>query len=116
MPRVTRGNKKLLRRKKILRQAKGFWGARNSLYRTAKEAVERSLAYSYRDRRQKKRQFRRLWIVRINAASREQGISYSQFMAGLKKAGVDLDRKVLADIAVNDPATFAELATVAKQS
>jgi len=116
MPRVRRGNRKLIKRKKILKQSKGYWGARHKLYKTAKEAVERSLLYSYRDRRQKKREFRRLWIVRINAASREHGLSYSQFMAGLKRAGIDLDRKVLAELAVNNPGSFTELAAVAKQA
>ncbi|MBN2433501.1 MAG: 50S ribosomal protein L20 [Acidobacteria bacterium] len=116
MPRVRRGNRKLIRRKKILQLAKGYRGSRHRLYRTAKETVERSLVYSYRDRRQRKRQFRRLWIVRINAASREQGLSYNQFMSGLKRAGVDLDRKVLAELAVNHPGTFAELAAIAKEA
>ena len=116
MPRVKRGNKKLLRRKKILKHAKGFWGARHKLYRTAKEAVERALAYSYRDRRQRKRDFRRLWIIRINAAARQNGLSYSQFMAGLKRAGSDLDRKILAELAVRHPETFAKLVQIAKES
>ncbi len=116
MPRVKRGNKRLLRRKKILKFAKGYWGAKHRLYRTAKEAVERSLAFSYSGRRQRKRQFRRLWIIRINAATREHGLSYSRFMAGLKKAGVDLDRKILADMAIQNPSSFAELVSVAKQA
>lgn len=115
MPRVKRGNKKLLRRKKILSLAKGYRQAKGRLYRTAKETVERALNYAYRDRRQRKRSFRELWIVRINAAAHEQGMSYSKFMAGLKKAGVDLDRKILAELAVSNPATFAELAELAKQ-
>jgi len=116
MPRVKRGNKRLLNRKKILALAKGYRGSRNRLYRTAKETVEKALGYAYRDRRQRKRQFRSLWIIRINAATREHGVSYSRFMSGLKKAGVELDRKVLAELAVHNPVTFAELVSVAKQA
>lgn len=118
MPRVKRGNKKLLRRKKILKLAKGYIGARGRLYRTAKETVERALAYSYRDRRVRRREFRSLWIMRINAAVREfdPKLSYSRFMDGLKKAGVDLDRKVLADLAVANPGAFAELAALAQRT
>lgn len=116
MPRVKRGNKKLQRRKKILGLAKGYIGARGRLYRTAKETVERALAYAYRDRRAKKREFRGLWIVRINAAVREHGLSYSRFMSGLKKAGVTIDRKVLAELAVANPEAFAQLASVAQQA
>ncbi len=112
MPRVKRGNKRLLNRKKILALAKGYRGSRNRLYRTAKETVEKALGYAYRDRRQRKRQFRSPWIIRINAATREHGVSYSRFMSGLK-AGVELDRKVLAELAVNNPVTFAELVSVA---
>ncbi|OGC78975.1 MAG: 50S ribosomal protein L20 [candidate division Zixibacteria bacterium RBG_16_40_9] len=102
------------RKKKIMKQARGFYGGRSKLYRTAKESVNRSLAYAYRDRRTKKRDFRRLWIVRINAASRLFGLSYSLFINGLKKAGVALDRKNLADIAARDLDTFGKLAEIAK--
>ncbi len=102
------------RKKKIMKQAKGFYGGRSKLYRTAKESVNRSLAYAYRDRRTKKRDFRRLWIVRINAAARLFGLSYSLFINGLKKAGVALDRKNLADIAARDLDTFGKLAEIAK--
>jgi len=116
MPRVKRGNHKLLRRKKLLALAKGFRGTRNRLYRTVKETVERALSYSYRDRRARKREFRSLWIIRINAATHEHGLSYSRFMSGLKKAGVDLDRKILAELAANTPGTFAQLVAVAKQA
>jgi large subunit ribosomal protein L20 len=113
MPRVRRGNKRRLKRKKILRRAKGYYLAKSKLYRIAKEQVQRSLAFAYRDRRQKKRQFRRLWIVRINAAARLHDISYSRLMHGLKVAGVDLDRKTLADIAVADPAAFSQIVVAA---
>ncbi|MCP4654755.1 MAG: 50S ribosomal protein L20 [bacterium] len=116
MPRVTRGSKRAQKRKKILKAAKGFWGTRSKAHRIAKQAVDRSLAFSYRDRRQRKRQFRRLWIARINAAAREHGLSYSRFISGLKSAGSDLDRKMLADLAVRDPKAFAELAAVAKKA
>lgn len=115
MPRVKRGNKRMLHRKKILALAKGYRQAKHRLYRTAMETVDRALVYAYRDRRQKKRHFRELWIIRINAAAHEHGLSYSRFISGLKKAGVGLDRKVLADLAVCHPSTFAELAAVAKQ-
>lgn len=116
MPRVRRGNKRVERRKKYLGMAKGYWGAKSRLHRYAKEAVERALKYSYIGRRLKKRDFRRLWIIRINAAARLNGLSYSQFTHGIKIAGVKLDRKVLADLAVNDPTAFAELATIAKKA
>lgn len=116
MPRVRRGNKRLLRRKKILRQAKGYWGTKSKLHHAAKEQVMRSLAYAYRDRRQKKRDFRRLWIIRIGAAARQNDLSYSQFMHGLKLAGVDLNRKVLADIAVRDAEGFTRLAQTARDA
>ena len=99
-----------------MREAKGARGGRSKLYKSAKENVERGLRYAYRDRRQKKRDFRRLWIVRINAAARTHDLSYSRFMSGLKKAGVEINRKVLADLAVRDPAAFGELAEVAKKS
>ena len=103
------------RRKKVLKQARGQFGARSKLYRTAKNAVERGWAYSYRDRRRKKRDFRRLWIARINAATREHDLSYSRFIAGLRSAGVEVNRKVLADLAVREPEAFAELARIAKE-
>jgi large subunit ribosomal protein L20 len=114
MPRAKGGPKTRRRRKKILKQAKGYVGGRHRLYRTANETVLRAGAFAYRDRRQKKRQARALWIVRINAACRQVGLSYSAFMAGLKRAGVLLDRKVLAEIAVKDPAAFAKLAETAR--
>ncbi len=97
------------RRKKILKLAKGYRGAKSKLYKTANQAVMKSLVYAYRDRKQKKRNFRQLWIARINAASRMNGISYSQFMNGLKKNGIEINRKMLAEIAVSDPAAFTKL-------
>jgi large subunit ribosomal protein L20 len=109
MPRVKRGTKRRARRAKYLEQAKGYWGAKGHNYRTAKEAVEKSLLYAYRDRRNKKRDFRRLWIIRIKAAALENGLSYSRFIAGLKKTQIELDRKVLAELAVNAPRVFAAL-------
>lgn len=115
MPRVTRGFKARRRRKKVLKQASGYRGGRNSLFRTATEAVDRGLCYAYRDRRAKKRDFRRLWIVRIGAAAKENGTSYSRLMGGLKKANVELDRKVLANMAVLDPAGFAKVAALAAE-
>jgi large subunit ribosomal protein L20 len=114
MPRVKRGKKRRLKRKKILSRAKGYYLAKSKLYRVAKLQVERSGQFAYRDRRQRKRQFRRLWILRIGAAVRLNGLSYSRFMAGLKATGVDLDRKMLADLAVREPEAFAELASRAK--
>jgi len=114
MPRVKRGHKRVERRKKYLRLAKGYWGAKSRLHRYAKEAVQRAWKFAYIGRRLKKRDFRRLWIIRINAAARQNGLNYTQFMHGLKLAGVALDRKVLADLAVRDAAAFAELAGVAK--
>ena len=114
MPRVKRGTKRRHRRKKILKLAKGFYIGKSKLYRAAKEAVEKSLGNAYRDRRAKKRDFRGLWIQRINAAARQNDLSYSRLMAGLKKAGVALDRKVLADLAVTDPAAFAAVAQAAR--
>ena len=116
MPRVKRGVTAHRRHRKILSQAKGYRGRRKNIFRVAKQAVIRAGQYAYRDRRQRKRQFRSLWIVRINAAARLHGMSYSRFMHGLKKAGVELDRKVLAEIAVFDEAAFAELADAAKSS
>lgn len=114
MARVKRGFKKKNRRKKILKLAKGYYGSRSKLYRMAKETVERALAYSYRDRKARKRDFRKLWIIRINAAARLNGLKYSTFINGLMKAGIELDRKVLAEIAVSNPETFTELAEKAK--
>jgi large subunit ribosomal protein L20 len=114
MPRAKGGSKTRQRRKKVLKQAKGYVGGRHRLYRTAAETVLRAGAFAYRHRRQKKRLARGVWIVRINAACRELGLSYSRFMAGLKKAGIGLDRKVLAELAVHDPAAFAKLAETAK--
>jgi large subunit ribosomal protein L20 len=116
MPRVKRGNKRRLKRKKILRRAKGYYLSKSKLYRIAREQVQRSLAFAYRDRRQRKRQFRRLWIVRINAAAREHAMSYSSLMHGLKLAGVQLDRKTLADIAVRDPSAFGQVVQTARQA
>ena len=114
MPRVKRGVTARARHKKVLNLAKGYRGRRNSVYRIAKEAVMKAGQYAYRDRRQRKRQFRTLWIARINAAAREQGLSYSVFMNGLKKAAIEIDRKVLADLAVFDKPAFAALAEQAK--
>ncbi len=112
--RIKRGVTSHRRHRRILKQAKGFRGARSKLVRPARLAVERSLKFAYRDRRQRKREFHRLWIVRINAAARDHGISYSRFMSGLKQAGLELDRKVLAELAISDPQAFAELAERAK--
>jgi large subunit ribosomal protein L20 len=114
MPRVKRAVHGQKKRRKVLGQAKGYWGRKNSHYRYAKEQVERSLVYAYRDRKVKKRTFRSLWITRINAAARQHGLSYNQFINGCGKAGIELDRKVLADLAVSDPAAFAAIAERAK--
>lgn len=114
MPRVKRGVTAHARHKKVLKAAKGYYGARSRVYRVAKQAVIKAGQYAYRDRRQRKRQFRALWITRINAAARECGLSYSRFMDGLKKASIELDRKVLADMAVFDKEAFAELAKLAQ--
>ena len=114
MPRAKRGNKRLERRKKILKLAKGYRGTKSKLYRSAKESVERGLNFAYTGRKLKKRDFRSLWIVRIGAAARLSGLNYSQFMHGLKVAGIELDRKVLADLAANQPDAFAELASQVK--
>ncbi len=114
MARVRRGNRRLLRRKKILQLSKGYWGAKSKLHSAAREQVLKSLAYAYRDRRQKKRNFRSLWIIRINAATKQRHLSYSQFVHGLKMAGLDLNRKVLADIAVRDPKGFDKLVEMAR--
>ena len=116
MPRVKRGVTARARHKKVFKQSKGFRGRRNNVYRVAKQAVMKAGQYAYRDRRQKKRQFRALWIARINAAVRELGMSYSTFMAGLKRANIDIDRKVLADLAVTDKAAFDKIAAQAKAS
>ena len=114
MPRIKRGVAASKRRRRILRRAKGYVGARSRLIKTAREAVEKGWKYAYRDRRQRKREFRALWITRINAAAREHGLSYSRFMNGLKQAGVEVDRKVLAELAVADPKAFGELAELAR--
>jgi len=114
MPRVKRGTKRRARRKKILDRASGYFLTKSKLYRSAKESVERALKFAYAGRRQKKRQFRSLWIVRIAAGAQQNGLSYSKFISGLKKSGVELDRKILADLAVNDPAAFSQLAEQAK--
>ncbi len=114
MPRVKRGVTAHARHKKVLKEAKGYYGARSKVYRVAKQAVIKAGQYAYRDRRQKKRQFRSLWIVRINAAARENGLSYSRLINGLKQAGIEVDRKVLADIAYDDKDGFAALAEQAK--
>ena len=114
MPRVKRGTKRNDRRKKILKRASGYFLTKSKLYQAAQEAVERGLKFAYSGRRQKKRQYRSLWIVRINAAAKLNNISYSQLINGLKKAGVDLDRKILADLAVNDAQGFAALVEQAK--
>jgi large subunit ribosomal protein L20 len=114
MPRVKRGTKRRAKRKKILDRASGYYLTKSKLYRSAKESVERALKFAYAGRRQKKRQFRSLWIVGIGAAARENGMSYSQFINGLKKSGMELDRKILADLAVKDPAAFKGLAEQAK--
>ncbi|MBM7454649.1 large subunit ribosomal protein L20 [Oceanisphaera litoralis] len=116
MPRVKRGVTARARHKKILKQAKGYYGARSRVYRVAVQAVTKAGQYAYRDRRAKKRQFRQLWIARINAASRQNGLSYSRFINGLKKASVEIDRKILADIAVHDKTTFSALVTKAKEA
>jgi large subunit ribosomal protein L20 len=114
MPRVKRGVAAHAKHKKVLKEAKGYYGARSKVYRVAKQAVIKAGQYAYRDRRQKKRQFRALWIARINAGARENGISYSRMMNGLKNAGVEIDRKMLADLAIFDKPAFAALAEQAK--
>ena len=116
MPRTKGAPPRNRRKKKIFREAKGYFGARKKLYRTAKDAVERGWEHAYRDRRKKKRTFRRLWITRINAAAREHDLSYSRFMFGLRRSGVELDRKALAEIAVKDPRAFARLAEQARET
>ena len=114
MPRANSSVPRHRRHRKVVKQAKGYYGARSRNFKAAKDAVEKAGLYAYRDRRQKERQFRRLWIIRINAAARQNGLSYSQFIAKLKSKGIDLDRKVLADLAMNQPETFNELATSLK--
>jgi len=116
MPRVKRSVHARKKRRKVLGQAKGYWGLKKSSYRYAKEQVEHSLTYAYRDRKAKKRTFRRLWIMRINAGARANGLSYNQLVAGLKKANIDLDRKVLAELAVSDPEAFGAIAERAKSA
>lgn len=114
--RVKRGFKARRRRNKVLKLARGYRGGRSKLYRTAADAVDKSLMYAYRDRRARKRDFRRLWVVRINAAARMNGLSYSRLMNGLKLAGSQLDRKVLADLAISDPSAFSQIASIASAS
>jgi len=113
MPRVKKSVSARKKRKKILKLAKGYFGARSRLYRTAMEAVNRAMKYAYRDRKVRKRDFRKLWIVRINAAARMNNVSYSRLINGMKKAGVEIDRKILADLAVNDPQGFSEVVSIA---
>lgn len=116
MSRVKRGNVHTKRRRRVLKQAKGYFGAKSRLYSEAREAVDRAMQFAFHGRKRKKRDFRRLWITRINAASREHGLSYSQFIHGLSRAGVGLDRKILAEIAVEDPRAFEVLASTAKNA
>ena len=116
MPRVKNNVARLRRKRQILADAKGYFGRRKNLYKTAKEAVERARRYAYRDRKNRKREFRRLWIIRINAAARTHDLSYSRLMDGLKKAGIEIDRKVLADLAVREPRAFEQLASAARSS
>lgn len=116
MARVKRGSVHKNKRRRILKKAKGYYGSDSRTYTSARDAVERAMQYAYHGRKRKKRDFRRLWITRINAACRQNEISYSRFIAGLKAAGIGLDRKVLAEIAVEDPQTFAQLTTAAKDS
>jgi large subunit ribosomal protein L20 len=114
VPRVKRSVHGRKKRRKVLGQAKGYWGLKHSSYKRAKEQVDKSLVYAYRDRKNKKRTFRRLWIMRINAAARREGLSYNQLVSGLRKAEIPLDRKVLADLAVSDPEAFGKIAAQAK--
>jgi large subunit ribosomal protein L20 len=116
MPRVKRGSSRRAKRKKLLKRAKGYYATKSKLYQAAQEAVDKALNYAYSGRRRKKRDFRRLWVVRINAAARINGLSYGQLISGLKAAGVGLDRKSLADLAVNHPAAFASVAQQAQQA
>ena len=115
MPRTSNKVASHRRRKKKLKLAKGYWGSRSNVWTVAKNSIEKGLQYAYRDRKAKKREFRKLWIQRINAGAREHGLSYSQFMGGLKNAGIELDRKVLADLAMNHPEAFAEVAKKASK-
>jgi len=114
MPRAVDGSRRKERRKKILKRAKGFWGRRSTNFKAAKDAVTKAMAYAYRDRRNRKRDFRRLWIIRINAACREEGLSYSRFIAGLAKAGVSINRKALSNLAVEDVQAFKAVVATAK--
>jgi len=114
VPRVKRGTKRHNRRKKLLSLAKGYYLNKSKLYKFAKESVEKALVYAYRDRKVRKREFRRLWIVRIGAAARQNGLNYNQFISGLKTAGVDMDRKILAELVVQDPGAFTRLVETAK--
>ncbi len=116
MPRVKRSVAARKRRRRILKKAKGYYGARSKLHRVAREAVEKAAIYAYQGRKQRKRQFRSLWIARINAAAREHGLSYSRLIYGLDKAGVEVDRKILAQLAIDDPKGFGELAELAKRA
>ncbi len=116
MPRVKRSVVARKRRRRILKKAKGYYGARSKLHRVAREAVEKAAIYAYQGRKQRKRQFRSLWIARINAAAREHGLSYSRLIYGLDKAGVEVDRKILAQLAIDDPKGFGELAELAKRA
>ena len=116
MPRVKRSVHARKKRRKVLEQTRGYWGLKHSSYRQAKEQLEHSLAYAYRDRKNRKREFRRLWILRINAAARQNGLSYNQFIAGCRKAEIGLGRKMLADLAVSDPEAFAAIAEQAKSA
>jgi large subunit ribosomal protein L20 len=114
VPRVKRSVHGRKKRRKVLQEARGYWGLKHTSYRRAKEQVEKSLVYAYRDRKARKRTLRRLWIIRMNAAARQHGLSYNQFVAGCRKAGIELDRKVLADLAVSDPEGFGVIAAQAK--
>ncbi len=116
MSRVKRGNKRRMKRKKVLKLTRGFFGFKKNLYRYAREAADRALSFSYRDRRRRKRDFRKLWITRINAATRQHAMSYSVFIGGLKRLGIDLDRRTLADIAVRDPEGFGQLVQKVQQA
>jgi large subunit ribosomal protein L20 len=116
VPRVKRSVHARKKRRKVLEQARGYWGLKHSSYRRAKEQLDHSMAYAYRDRKNKKRTFRRLWIMRINAAARREGLSYNQLVSGLRKAEIPLDRKVLADLAVSDPEAFGKIAAQAKST
>jgi large subunit ribosomal protein L20 len=114
MPRIKRSVHARKKRRKVLEQAKGYWGLKHVSYKRAKEQVDKSLVYAYRDRKARKRTFRRLWITRINAGARANGLSYNQFISGCRQAGIELDRKILADLAVSDPAAFGQIAEEAK--